>query len=148
VKCITRDVRDRSGRGSLDCAGGKNEGRAAASRPAFETRPCDHKRARRSEDLRIRVSQPRGRRPLWHVAMANVMRRLNVDGPTVHGFRSAFRDGAERRPPIHERLPRRRLLTSSATRPSKLIGAGMLWKSVASSYTPGQPIASRSEKAM
>ena len=39
------------GSGSLDCAGGKNEGRAAASRPAFETRPCDHKRARRSEDL-------------------------------------------------------------------------------------------------
>jgi integrase len=35
---------------------------------------------------------PRGRRPLSHVAMAKVMDRLNVDGPTVHGFRSAFRD--------------------------------------------------------
>ena len=33
---------------------------------------------------------PRGRRPLSHVAMAKVMDRLNVDGPTVHGFRSAF----------------------------------------------------------
>jgi integrase len=35
---------------------------------------------------------PRGRRPLSHVAMAKVMDRLGVDGPTVHGFRSAFRD--------------------------------------------------------
>jgi integrase len=35
---------------------------------------------------------PRGRRPLSHVAMAKVMDRLEVDGPTVHGFRSAFRD--------------------------------------------------------
>ena len=35
---------------------------------------------------------PRGRKPLSHVAMAKVMRRLQIDGPTVHGFRSAFRD--------------------------------------------------------
>jgi integrase len=35
---------------------------------------------------------PRGRKPLSHVAMANVMRRLKIDGATVHGFRSAFRD--------------------------------------------------------
>ena len=35
---------------------------------------------------------PRGRRPLSHVAMAKVMDRLKVEGPTVHGFRSAFRD--------------------------------------------------------
>lgn len=26
--------------------------------------------------------------------MAKVMRRLGIDGPTVHGFRSAFRDWA------------------------------------------------------
>jgi integrase len=26
--------------------------------------------------------------------MAKVMRRLQIDGPTVHGFRSAFRDWA------------------------------------------------------
>jgi integrase len=37
---------------------------------------------------------PRGNRPLSHVAMAKVMSRLEVDGVTVHGFRSAFRDWA------------------------------------------------------
>jgi integrase len=37
---------------------------------------------------------PRGRKPLSHVSMAKVMRRLQIDGPTVHGFRSAFRDWA------------------------------------------------------
>ncbi len=37
---------------------------------------------------------PRGRRPLSHVAMAKVMDRLGVVGPTVHGFRSTFRDWA------------------------------------------------------
>ncbi len=37
---------------------------------------------------------PRGRKPLSHVAMAEVMRRLQIDGATVHGFRSAFRDWA------------------------------------------------------
>ena len=37
---------------------------------------------------------PRGQRPLSHVAMAKVMRRLEVDRATVHGFRSAFRDWA------------------------------------------------------
>jgi integrase len=37
---------------------------------------------------------PRGRRPLSHVAMAKVMRRLEIEQATVHGFRSAFRDWA------------------------------------------------------
>jgi integrase len=38
-------------------------------------------------------ASPRGRRPLSHVAMAKVLARLEVEGrPTVHGFRSAFRD--------------------------------------------------------
>jgi integrase len=37
---------------------------------------------------------PRGRKPLSHVAMANVMRRMKVENATVHGFRSAFRDWA------------------------------------------------------
>jgi integrase len=37
---------------------------------------------------------PRGRRPLSHVAMAKVLDRLGVVGPTVHGFRSTFRDWA------------------------------------------------------
>jgi integrase len=37
---------------------------------------------------------PWGRRPLSHVAMAKVMHRLQIDGATVHGFRSAFRDSA------------------------------------------------------
>ena len=37
---------------------------------------------------------PRGRKPLSHVSMAKVMRRLQIDGATVHGFRSAFRDWA------------------------------------------------------
>jgi len=31
---------------------------------------------------------------LSHVAMAKVLRRLGIDGSTVHGFRSAFRDWA------------------------------------------------------
>jgi integrase len=35
---------------------------------------------------------PRGPKPLSHVAMAKVLTRLGVKGPTVHGFRSAFRD--------------------------------------------------------
>lgn len=37
---------------------------------------------------------PRGRRPLSHVAMANVLRRLQTKGATPHGFRSSFRDWA------------------------------------------------------
>jgi integrase len=37
---------------------------------------------------------PRGRKPLSHVSMAKVMHRLQIDGTTVHGFRSAFRDWA------------------------------------------------------
>jgi integrase len=35
---------------------------------------------------------PHGRKPLSHVSMAKVMHRLQIDGVTVHGFRSAFRD--------------------------------------------------------
>ena len=35
---------------------------------------------------------PRGARKLSHVAMAKVLDRLKVEGVTVHGFRSAFRD--------------------------------------------------------
>ena len=37
---------------------------------------------------------PRGARPLSHVAMAKVLARLGVEGVTVHGFRSTFRDWA------------------------------------------------------
>ena len=37
--------------------------------------------------------QRRGR-PLSHVAMAKVIERMGVEGATVHGFRSAFRDWA------------------------------------------------------
>jgi integrase len=37
-------------------------------------------------------SSPRAGKPLSHVAMAKVMRRLQFEGPTVHGFRSGFRD--------------------------------------------------------
>jgi integrase len=37
---------------------------------------------------------PRGRKPLSHVSMAKVMHRLQINGVTVHGFRSAFRDWA------------------------------------------------------
>jgi len=36
----------------------------------------------------------RGGRPLSHVAMAKVIERMGVEGATVHGFRSAFRDWA------------------------------------------------------
>ena len=43
---------------------------------------------------------PRGMRPLSHVSMAKVMRRLQIDGPTVHGFRSAFRDWAGNETPF------------------------------------------------
>jgi integrase len=39
-------------------------------------------------------SSPRGSKSLSHVAMAKVMHRLQIAGPTVHGFRSAFRDWA------------------------------------------------------
>ena len=37
---------------------------------------------------------PRGARKLSHVAMQQVLSRMGVDGATVHGFRSAFRDWA------------------------------------------------------
>ena len=37
---------------------------------------------------------PRGNRPLSGMAMTNVMNRLEVDGASIHGFRSAFRDWA------------------------------------------------------
>ncbi len=49
----------------------------------FEARTCD-----------VVFPSPRGNRPLSHMAMMNVMSRLEVDGATVHGFRSAFRDWA------------------------------------------------------
>jgi integrase len=49
----------------------------------FEFRTCD-----------LVFPNPRGRKPLSHVAMANVGRRMKVDGATVHGFRSAFHDWA------------------------------------------------------
>lgn len=39
-------------------------------------------------------TSPRGPRPLSHIAMAKVLNRLGVDGATVHGFRSGFRDWA------------------------------------------------------
>jgi integrase len=45
-------------------------------------------------------SSPRGSKPLSHVAMAKVMSRLKVAGPTVHGFRSAFRDWAGNETPF------------------------------------------------
>jgi integrase len=35
---------------------------------------------------------PQGRKPLSHMSMAKVMRRLQINRATVHGFRSAFRD--------------------------------------------------------
>lgn len=37
---------------------------------------------------------PRGKRPLSHVAMAKVLGRYGIQGATVHGFRSSFRDWA------------------------------------------------------
>jgi integrase len=36
----------------------------------------------------------RARKPLSHIAMAKVLKRMRVEGATVHGFRSAFRDWA------------------------------------------------------
>jgi integrase len=39
-------------------------------------------------------ASPRGTRPLSHVAMAKVLARLEIEGPTVHGFGSSFRDWA------------------------------------------------------
>jgi integrase len=33
-------------------------------------------------------------KPLSHVAMSKIIERLGVEGATVHGFRSAFRDWA------------------------------------------------------
>jgi integrase len=35
-----------------------------------------------------------GRKPLSHIAMAKVLKRMGVENATVHGFRSAFRDWA------------------------------------------------------
>ena len=49
----------------------------------IEARTCD-----------VVFPSPRGNRPLSHMAMMNVMSRLEVDDATVHGFRSAFRDWA------------------------------------------------------
>lgn len=52
------------------------------------------------EELHVRDAgnivfpNPRGDRPLSHVAMAKVLRRLGEGTATVHGFRSAFRDWA------------------------------------------------------
>jgi integrase len=46
----------------------------------------------RTGDL-VFPSRRRGK-PLSHVAMAKVLDRLGVDGATVHGFRSSFRDWA------------------------------------------------------
>ena len=49
---------------------------------------------------------PRGRKPLSHVSMAKVMRRLQIDGATVHGFRSPFAIGRETRRIFRARLPK------------------------------------------
>jgi integrase len=37
---------------------------------------------------------PHGRKPLSQMSMAKVMRRLQINGATIHGFRSSFRDWA------------------------------------------------------
>ena len=49
----------------------------------FKFRTCD-----------LVFPSPRGGKPLSHVAMANVLRRMKVEPCHLHGFRSAFRDWA------------------------------------------------------
>ena len=78
----------------LDCASFENEGGSRASRPSIRARARDPRKARRCHDGHYVFPSPRGRKSLSHVSMAKVMRRLQIDGATVHGFRSAFRDWA------------------------------------------------------
>jgi integrase len=49
---------------------------------------------------KIVFPNPRGDRPLSHVVMAKVLRRLGEGTATVHGFRSAFRDWAGNETPF------------------------------------------------
>jgi integrase len=48
----------------------------------------------RTRTCEFTFPSPRGARPLSHIAMAKVLARLGVEGVTVHGFRSSFRDWA------------------------------------------------------
>jgi integrase len=69
---------------------GAREHRVPLSVPAMNLL----ERLRTSRTCDYVFSSPRGSKPLSHVAMAKVMHRLQITGPTVHGFRSAFRDWA------------------------------------------------------
>ena len=86
---------------------------------------------------------PRGRRPLSHVAMAKVMRRLEVEQATVHGFRSAFRDWAGNETHFPREIAEAALAHVSATKPSKPTGAATRWKSAERLWPLGRTIASR-----
>ena len=84
----------------------------------FEFRTCD-----------LVFPNPRGRKPLSHVAMANVGRRMKVDGATVHGFRSAFHDWAGNDRTLLANWQKPHWRTWLATRRSKRIGGATPWKS-------------------
>jgi integrase len=76
-------------------------------------------------------------RPLSARALAMVLRRLKLDGVTVHGFRSSFRDWAAMKRHLRASLPRQHWHTSSATTPSRPTAAATRWKSAAPSWMHG-----------
>ena len=78
----------------LDDSGGAHEGGARASRPAVRSGAGDPRKARRAKTGEFVFPGQRAGKPLSGMAMEMVLRRMGVEGVTVHGFRSAFRDWA------------------------------------------------------
>ena len=60
----------------------------------FRPRDGNSGKAFQSPFRRLRVSGPTCGKPLSNMAMEMVLRRMKLEGVTVHGFRSAFRDWA------------------------------------------------------
>jgi integrase len=81
---------------------------------------------------------PRAGRPLSHVAMAAVMRRMNQEGVTVHSFRSAFRDWTGNETSFPREVAEAAWRMSLATRRNKPTGVATRSKSAASSWKRGQ----------
>ena len=71
----------------------------------------------------------RAGKPLSNMALEMVLRRMKIEGATVHGFRSSFRDWCGRRQAFRGRLPRRRWPMSRVMRRSAPIAGAMRLKS-------------------
>ena len=86
-------------------------------------------------------------KPLSGMAMHSMLRRMNIDDATVHGFRSSFRDWAGNVTNFPREITEMALSMSSAIKRNKLTDAVTLWINAASSWKRGPIIASQKPAA-